>query len=318
MYTIGEALIDFIPSVTDSELKDVPSFKRMMGGAPANVAISVSKCGGTSAFISKLGIDAFGEHIIEQLKLHKVNTDYLFRTKEANTGLAFVSLMKDGQRDFSFYRKPSADMLLTDEEVKHVDFQAGDLLHFCSVDLIEAPVKYAHIHAINKAINKDTIISFDPNVRLPLWESEQACRETIQAFIPKADILKVSDDELAFITSIADEKEALASLFQGRVKWVIYTKGKDGAMVITKDTQAAHPGYKVEALDTTGAGDAFIGSFLYQVVSLKSDLAKVNDEKFEEMLQFSNAYAALTTMKHGAVDALPTVEEVNVFIKEHE
>lgn len=315
IYSIGEALIDFIPSVTDSDLKDVPSFKRVMGGAPANVAMTVSKLGGNSHFISKLGRDAFGDHITEQLQQYGVDTTYLLKTDEANTGLAFVSLKKDGQRDFSFYRKPSADMLLSETEVKDIPFQKGDLLHFCSVDLIEAPVKYAHKQVIEDAIRKGATISFDPNVRLPLWPDEASCQEAIQSFLPLADIVKVSDEELTFITGIEDEQAALQSLFKDRVKLVIYTKGKDGAVILTKDFDVSHHGFKVEAIDTTGAGDAFIGSFLYQLARIES-LNKLTKETARDLLTFSNAFAALTTTKHGAVESLPTIEATHAFINE--
>jgi fructokinase len=316
IYTIGEALIDFIPTVTDCDLKDVPSFKRVMGGAPANVAVAVSKLGGASSFISKLGKDAFGDHITEQLERHGVDTSYLLKTDEANTGLAFVSLGKDGQRDFSFYRKPSADLLLQKDEVLGIPFKKGDMLHFCSVDLIEAPVKYAHIEAINQATEKGAAISFDPNVRLPLWASEEACKKTIQAFIPYANLLKISDEELFFITGIKEEEQALKSLFQGRVDWVIYTKGKKGASIWSKEgVVASHDGFKVRAIDTTGAGDAFIGALLYQITQDKTLLTENEKQLFEKELLFSNAFAALTTTKNGAVDALPTKEEVDDFLR---
>lgn len=315
IYSIGEALIDFIPSVTDSDLKDVPSFKRVMGGAPANVAMTVSKLGGNSHFISKLGRDAFGDHITEQLQQYGVDTTYLLKTDEANTGLAFVSLKKDGQRDFSFYRKPSADMLLSETEVKDIPFQKGDLLHFCSVDLIEAPVKYAHKQVIEDAIRQGATISFDPNVRLPLWPDEASCQEAIQSFLPLADIVKVSDEELTFITGIEDEQAALQSLFKDRVKLVIYTKGKDGAVILMKDFDVSHQGFKVEAIDTTGAGDAFIGSFLYQLARIES-LNELTKETARDLLTISNAFAALTTTKHGAVESLPTIEATHAFINE--
>lgn len=313
VYSIGEALIDFIPNVTDSALKDVTSFRRVMGGAPANVAVTVSKLGGDSHFISKLGQDAFGEHITEVLNKYGVDTTYLLTTEEANTGLAFVSLKADGQRDFSFYRKPSADMLLTEDEVSDIPFHKGDILHFCSVDLIEAPVKYAHKRVIEDAIKAGTVISFDPNVRLPLWPDEESCQKTIQTFLPFADIVKVSDEELSFITGINDEQEALTSLFKDRVKLVIYTKGKDGAVVLTQNFTASHAGFKVKALDTTGAGDAFIGSFLYQLSKLSS-FAELDERKAIDMLQFSNAFAALTTTKHGAVESLPAIKETTAFL----
>ncbi|SDC28226.1 fructokinase [Pelagirhabdus alkalitolerans] len=319
LYAIGEALIDFIPNVTNTSLKDVESFKKVMGGAPANVAVAVSKLGGDCSFVSKLGNDAFGDHITERLIEHQVDTTYLEKTDEANTGLAFVSLRADGERDFSFYRKPSADMLLTREEVDKIKFESTDILHFGSVDLIDAPIKGAHELLIERAHEAGAVVSFDPNVRLPLWDSEEECQTTIQSFIPKANVLKISDEELEFITGIKDETKALDSLFVGAVHTVIYTMGKEGARILTKNgLKASHHGFSVKAIDTTGAGDAFVGATLYQLqkrLDNQETLDLLDEASWEDMLQFSNGYAALTTQEHGAVDALPTLKEARMFIQ---
>ena len=206
--SIGEALIDFIPNQKGCELKHVTGFERVVGGAPANVSAVVAKLGGKSNFISKLGEDAFGDHIIEILKDANVNTDYILRTDKANTGLAFVSLKEDGNRDFSFYRNPSSDMLLEESELKQEWFEDCYCLHFCSVDLIECPMKNTHKKAIEYALQNKSIISFDPNVRLPLWDSEESCREAILEFLPLAHIVKISDEELEFITGYNNIDEA--------------------------------------------------------------------------------------------------------------
>ena len=202
--SIGEALIDFIPNQKGCSLKEVLGFERVAGGAPANVSAVVSKLGGKSNFISKLGKDAFGDYIIDTLNDVNVDTSYVLRTNKANTGLAFVSLKEDGNRDFSFYRNPSADMLLEEGEIKQQWFNDCHTLHFCSVDLIECPMKYAHKKAIEYAKNNNAIISFDPNVRLPLWESEKDCKDAILEFLPLANIIKISDEELEFITGETD------------------------------------------------------------------------------------------------------------------
>src|SRR5690625_3117785 len=190
--TIGEVLIDFIPAIRGSKLKEVESFIKKPGGAPANVAACVSRLGGKSKFIGKVGQDAFGEYLVDILRAEKVDTNDIFYTDEAKTALAFVSLDNSGERDFSFYRNPSADMLLREDEIQADIFEKGDILHFCSVDLIEAPVKYAHLKAIEYAKQNGAIVSFDPNVRLPLWDDETECRQTIKQFIKHADILKLS------------------------------------------------------------------------------------------------------------------------------
>lgn len=316
--SIGEALIDFIPHEKGVALKDVNNFLRVAGGAPLNVAAAVAKLGGKSQILTKLGIDGFGDHIIEVVKPLGVDVSKVLRTKEANTALAFVSLKEDGERDFSFYRNPSADMLLNESEIDEDVFKDGGILHFCSVSLIDAPIKEAHRKAIEFAKKYNCIISFDPNVRLPLWDSKEACREAILEFLPLSNIVKISDEELEFITGISDEKEALESLFKGDVKVVIYTKGTNGAEFITKDKNVFSPSFKVEAQDTTGAGDSFIGAFLYQVAKENhtlETLVNLSEEKISDILTFSNGTAALTVCKKGAIGALPNKDEVLTLIK---
>lgn len=316
--SIGEALIDFIPDKKDCSLKEVGSFERVAGGAPANVCAVVSKLGGKSNFISKLGKDAFGDYIIDVLNEANVNTDYVLRTDKANTGLAFVSLKEDGDRDFSFYRNPSADMLLEVDEIKKEWFENCHSLHFCSVDLIECPMKYAHKKAIEYAIENNSIISFDPNVRLPLWKSQNECREAILEFLPMANIIKISDEELEFITGYSDIEKAIEVLFKGNTKLVIFTKGKDGAEIFTKESKINVSGNDVEVIDTTGAGDSFIGAFLYRLLKDNIDidmLDTIDENILRDYLLFSNYYAAYSTTKKGAIGSYATLEEINKFIK---
>lgn len=320
LFSIGEVLIDFIPLEKGVALKDVVAFERAPGGAPANVAAAVAKYGQKAVMISKLGNDAFGDFLVEKLDKAGVQTDKILRTDEANTALAFVSLKKDGERDFSFYRSPSADLLLQADELDENAFEQGDYLHFCSVDLVESPMKYAHQKAIEIVKSKQGIISFDPNVRLPLWENEQDCRKTILEFLPLAHIVKISDEELEFITGMADEKEALKSLFQGNVQVVVYTQGGKGASVITRDTEHFKPGYKINVVDTTGAGDAFIGGFLFVLLKNEVDPSRlkayVEDHAFE-LLSFANASGALTTTNKGGISALPTLEAIEALMNEN-
>lgn len=316
---IGEALIDFIPHEKGRALNNVENFLRVPGGAPLNVAAAVAKLGGKSQMLTKLGQDGFGDAILNEVKPLGVDVSRISRTKEANTALAFVSLREDGERDFSFYRNPSADMLLSAEEICSEDFNERDILHFCSVSLIDAPIKEAHRRAIEIAKEKGCLISFDPNVRLPLWKQPEDCRKAILEFLPLSNIVKISDEELEFITGIKDEKEALDSLLTGDVKVIIYTKGTNGAEFITKERVIFSHSFKVSAQDTTGAGDSFIGSLLYQVAEGEyslEELVTLSEEKVQEILTFSNATAALTVCKKGAIGALPLKEEVLAKISE--
>jgi len=313
LYSIGEVLIDFIPLQKGKALKDVATFERTPGGAPANVAATVAKLGGTSSVITKLGTDSFGDFLVEKLIENGVQTDKILRTDEANTALAFVSLRNDGERDFSFYRKPSADLLLDKNEINGEWFNQGDILHFGSVDLVESPMKYAHIKSIEEAKSRGSLISFDPNIRLPLWENSENCRQTILEFIPKAHILKISDDELEFITNISDQEEAVNSLFIGDVKVIMITKAASGADLYVRSNKYESDGFEVSVEDTTGAGDAFIGSFLYQLLTKKVNLDNLENicEKYhQEILEFANASGALTTTGKGAISAIPTKEQV--------
>lgn len=316
---IGEALIDFIPHEKGRALNDVENFLRVPGGAPLNVAAAVAKLGGKSQMLTKLGQDGFGDAILNEVKPLGVDVSRISRTNEANTALAFVSLREDGERDFSFYRNPSADMLLSAEEICVEDFNEKDILHFCSVSLIDAPIKEAHRRAIEIAKEKGCLISFDPNVRLPLWKNPEDCRKATLEFLPLSNIVKISDEELEFITGIKDEKEALDFLLTGDVKVIIYTKGTNGAEFITKERVIFSPSFKVSAQDTTGAGDSFIGSLLYQVAEGEYSLEQLvglSEEKVQEILTFSNATAALTVCKKGAIGALPLKEEVLAKISE--
>lgn len=248
-----------------------------------------------------------------------MDTSKIYRTKEANTALAFVSLKKDGNRDFSFYRKPSADMLLCENEIEEEWFNSCGVFHFCSVDLIEAPVKYAHKKALEFAMEKGCIISFDPNVRLPLWNNSEECKKTILEFLPKAHVVKISDEELEFVTGYDDINKAKAFLFKGNCKMFIYTKGSDGAELYTKNEKVTVEGIKTNVIDTTGAGDSFIGAFLYNLLKDRLDLKELeelSEYKLKDYLNFANIYANNSTTKKGAIAAMATKEEIEKLMKQ--
>jgi fructokinase len=311
---IGEALIDFIPNQKAVALKDVAGFTRVAGGAPANVCACISKLDKESILLTKLGNDAFGDYIIDVLNEAKVNTSFIKRTSEANTGLAFVSLKEDGNRDFSFYRNPSADMLLSESEIDESLFKEGDILHFCSVDLIDAPIRKAHDKVIQLTRDNGGMISFDPNVRLPLWDDHEEYRKVINSYINYADIIKISDEELFFITGKHEIKDALPILFRGYVKVIVYTKGKDGASIFTKHQSYHHNGYQIEAVDTTGSGDSFIGSFIYQLLDSDVKIDYIESIDFEKYLDISNAVGAIVASKKGAISSMPNKDEVMDFL----
>lgn len=313
LFAIGEALIDFVPEESGKAMKDVCGFQPAVGGAPANVCGAFSKLGGKSDMITQLGADPFGDKIIESFLRNKIGCQYVARTTEANTSLAFVALKEDGNREFSFYRKPGADMLFQAEQVQKEWFLDAYALHFCSVSLGNFPMRRAHEKAIEYALEAGALVSFDPNLRFALWENMEELRYAVLSFLPKAHILKISDEELEFITGKTKIEDAIDGLFLGNVKLVIYTEGKNGATAYTKKTKASAAGYAVKAFDTTGAGDAFIGSFLYQLFADGVDQKKIDQltsEQIETYLDFSNRYCSKSVLKAGAIDSYPTMEEM--------
>lgn len=314
LVAIGEALIDFIPDKTGCEFYEVGAFSPAAGGAPANVSGAFSKLGGNSRMITKLGADPFGDIITRTLNDAGVDTSYISYTTEANTALAFVSLAPDGNRVFSFYRNPSADMLFAPSEVTSDMFDNCYALHFCSVSLGDFPMREAHRAAITIARRQGSIISFDPNLRFMLWDDRDELKRVIWEFLPDCDILKISDEELEFITGESDAAKAVPKLFEGNVKLVILTKGKDGASAYNLNGSLDSAVSAVKATDTTGAGDAFIGSFLWKLRTLgieRNDLSACSLEVISECLDFANRYCAVSIQRPGAIPSYPEIGELN-------
>ncbi len=305
---IGELLIDFVPRQKGCALGEVTDFERVAGGAPANVALAASRLGGAGVMVSQVGLDAFGGYIIDTLAAGGVDTQYIFRTGKANTGLAFVSLDASGNREFSFYRNPSADLFLSEEQITPAMFTDVGALHFCSVDLVPWPVKDAHRKAIRLAREAGAIVSFDPNVRLPLWDSPESCQAAIREFLPLADLVKLSDNEIEFVTGCADERQAAGKLLAEGCKMVLVTKGPDGAAVYTASAEAQAAARPAAVADTTGAGDCFAGSFLYQLLRdgvSRETLGAQDAQTLASYLDFSARCAAFTCSRKGAVMPTP-------------
>ena len=308
---IGELLIDFVPQQKGCALDEVTHFERVAGGAPANVAAAVARLGGNAAMISQVGEDAFGTHILKVLRANGVDTSYVFRTGRANTGLAFVSLDAAGNREFSFFRNPSADLFLEEGQIAPDMFTECAALHFCSVDLVDWPVRAAHRRAVALAKQAGALISFDPNVRLPRWSSPADCQAAIREFLPSADLVKLSDDEVEFVTGCTDERAAAEKLFGMGCRLLIVTRGAAGSAAYTPHAEGFAETIRVPVTDTTGAGDSFIGSFLYQLTrdGVAADgLDKLTEQQLTDYLVFSAQYASLTVQHKGAVMA--TMDEL--------
>lgn len=308
---MGELLIDFIPNEKGLKLKDVTGFTKYPGGAPANVCVAAKKSGVNAYFLGQVGADAFGDFLIDTLKNEQIDTRFIQQTEKAKTALAYVSLTKEGERDFMFYRDPSADQLYKSSQVP-TNILKNSIFHFCSVSLCPYPIKNAHLKAIQYTKKHNGFVSFDPNLRLSLWRDHEAYKKVINEFIPLSDLLKISNDELEFITGETSPEKALSKLFIGDVKYIIITSGKDGSTLYFKDLSCIKVGgFKVTPIDTTGAGDVFIGSFLAEMA--KKDLS-FDHETVREALKTANAKAALTTTKYGGISAIPSEAEYLSFI----
>lgn len=305
LFAIGEALIDFIPDKTGCDFSEVTAFAPKIGGAPANVLGAFAKLGGKTQLITQLGDDPFGHKIYDELKKFGIGLDSVLFTKQANTALAFVSLDGIGDRTFSFYRKPSADMLYNSENLTENMFKDCFALHFCSVSLVASPMKESHKKAIALAKNSGAVISFDPNIRFPLWEDKRALKTAIDEFLPFADIVKVSDDEIEFITGSSDIKKGCMKLLEN-AKLVICTCGADGAYAYTDRTEAFAKSKPVKAKDTTGAGDGFIGSFLYGLHKYGFNHS-LTETELHSLLRASNEYCGESVMNYGAIESYPCI-----------
>ncbi|KAK3039005.1 hypothetical protein RJ639_027490, partial [Escallonia herrerae] len=309
----GEMLIDFVPDTAGVSLAESQGFLKAPGGAPANVACAIAKLGGTSAFIGKVGKDEFGYMLADILKKNGVNSDGVCFDEHARTALAFVTLKRNGEREFMFYRNPSADMLLKESEL-HMDLiKQAKIFHYGSISLITEPCRSAHMAAMKAAKDAGVLLSYDPNVRLPLWSSPEAARHGIMSIWNQADFIKVSDDEVAFLTQKdSDKEDVVLSLWHDGLKLLVVTDGEKGCRYFTKNFKGKVDGFPVKAIDTTGAGDSFVGSFL---VSVAKDNSIFQDEgKLKDALKFANACGALCTTQKGAIPALPTPSEAQSLI----
>jgi fructokinase len=309
---LGELLIDFVSTVSGVDLIEAPGFFKAPGGAPANVAVGLARLGVSSGFLGQVGDDPFGRFLAQTLAASGVDISALCFTAQARTALAFVSLQKDGERDFMFYRHPSADMLYRAEDVNEAYLRQARLLHFGSLSLIGEPSRSATLHAVEIARQNGLLVSYDPNLRLNLWPSVEAARQGILAAWPLAEVIKVSEEELAFLSGESDLEAAARSLWGPRLRLLVVTCGAQGCRYFTAAFAGAVPGSKVSAVDTTGAGDAFVAGLLAGL--LRQPEAFEDEAALRQICRRSNAAGALTTTQRGAIPALPTAAQLDAFL----
>jgi len=311
--TLGELLIDFVPTVSGVSLTDTSAFKKAPGGAPANVAAGLAKLGVSCAFLGKVGDDAFGKFLKMTLDGVGVNTQGLVFSSKARTALAFVSLQPDGEREFMFYRHPSADMLYEPDEVEIHLIQKAKIFHFGSISLISDPSRSATRFALKTAQENDLLISYDPNLRLALWSDAKAAREGMLSVWKKAHLIKVSEEELSFLSQLEDKDKAVDSLWHENLRLMVITKGRAGCQYFTSGFHGVVDGFQVDTVDTTGAGDGFVAGLLKSL--LRFPKAYQDKSQLKEVCRYANAVGALTTTQRGAIPALPTHQQVKALLE---
>ena len=312
--SLGEALIDFVPQDSGVSLDKVSGFYKRFGGAPANVAVGLANLGADVGFMGKVGQDSFGDFVEEKFKAEGVNVDHLYRTAEANTTLAFVSLTSSGDRDFIFYRDPGADELLDPAEIDERYIGESDVLHYGSILLTNDRSRKATERAIEYAKDNGLVITMDPNVRLNLWDDTSRLKELGLEFLRKADIAKLSEEEVEFFTGESDLKLGTDEITRLGPELVAVTLGPDGCLLNYGGEYRRIDGHEVDVKDTTGAGDGFMAGFLYKLFVLSDGLAETDIEQVADALEFGNATGALTTTDYGATSAFPDPARVERFI----
>lgn len=304
---LGELLIDFTMNGQSEQGNNM--FEACPGGAPCNVLALLNKMGKKTAFIGKVGKDQFGALLRDTITEAGIDASNLMVDENVNTTLAFVHTFPDGDREFSFYRNPGADMMLTADEVNPEVVKDTKVFHFGTLSMTHEGVREATKKAVETAKANGCLVSFDPNLRAPLWSSLDLAKEQMEYGFGKCDILKISDNEIQFVSGKEDYDEGIAYLQETyNIPLILLTMGKDGSRAYYKGMRVERPGFSVKAIETTGAGDTFCGSSLNYLVD--HDFENLTEEQLGEMLTFANAAAALVTTKKGAIKAMPVKEEV--------
>lgn len=310
---LGELLIDF--TMNGESAQGNPLFEANPGGAPCNVLAMLQKLGKKTAFIGKVGNDMFGKMLEERVSSTGIYLGGLKRDEEIPTTLAFVQTFADGDRDFSFYRKPGADMMLREEEVEEELIRDSRIFHFGTLSMTDEVVERATKRAVETAKESGCLISFDPNLRAPLWSSMEKAKEKIAYGMRVCDILKISDNEIEFMTGTTDIDAGIEQIRQTyQIPLVFATLGKEGSKAFYKEQIVSVPGIlNSHTIETTGAGDTFCASELNYI--LEHGIDNLTCENLTELLTFANAAASLITTKKGALCVMPEKEEVLSYIE---
>jgi fructokinase len=308
---LGELLIDFTSLQAGASIIETPGFEKHAGGAPANVAVAVSRLGGSAAFLGMVGDDEFGRYLAKMLADRGIDLRGLRYSRDAHTTLAFVALCADGEREFIFYRNPGADMLYGPDDLDEGLVAGCRIFHHGSISFISEANRAATLRAIAVAKAHGALISYDPNLRLNLWPSADAARAGIALGLPTADLLKVSEEELPFITGESDLDAGMAALRARGIPAVVVTLDAEGCVYSWGPHTGRVPGVTVEQVDATGAGDAFVAAILYRLTSREAVSLDLPGADIDAILAFANRVAAKVVTRRGAIPAMPTLDEID-------
>lgn len=305
---LGEILIDMTYAGKSEGGQTL--FEQNPGGAPANVLSAVKRLGGEVAFIGKVGDDMHGSFLIDTIKKEGICTDGVIVDGDHFTTLAFVNIDEKGDRSFSFARKPGADTCLTKDEVNINLIENTKIFHIGSLSLTDEPARGASFYALEKAKEMGKIISYDPNYRAPLWKDEKTAIEGMRSILGYVDIIKISDEEMMLLTDCDNEVDASKALLDKGISVVIVTMGKRGALVRCKEGYVYSDATDAKAVDTTGAGDAFMGGFLYKAAKSGKTPDALSKEEIKEFADFANKVSGYCVTKRGAICAMPYLSEI--------
>ena len=310
--SFGELLVDMV-SAPGTSLGEATTFLKAPGGAPANVAVGLQKLGVESAFIGMVGDDPFGAQLRQVLASEGVDVSHLLFHSRARTTIAFVATRRDGKKDICFYRNPGADAQLSPEDINPAVFDGARLFHCGSVSLSLSPCREAQFHAAKMARERGLLISYDPNWRPSLWGNHTEAREILWQMVPLCDIVKVADEEWEFLTGTPELAEGAAKIRAQGPQLVIVTRGADGAYFDCENARGEVTGFKANAIDTLGAGDAFVAGLLSRLLQYKTLNEALNEVTLRDILRFANACGAFATQTPGAIPALPTQKQIENF-----
>lgn len=299
VWVLGDAVIDLLPE-SEGRLLQCP------GGAPANVAVGIARLGGNSAFIGRVGEDPFGKFLQNTLKKEQVSTDYMHFDAEQRTSTVVVGLDEDGERSFTFMVKPSADLFLVNQDLP--GFQAEEWLHCCSIALSREPSRATTLEAMTRIRRAGGKVCFDPNIREDFWPNEQTLRDTLAQALTLADVIKLSEDELQFISGSHQLEQGIARVVEAyKPELLVITRGKEGVTAFYQGNLSYHEAKPVVSVDTTGAGDAFVAGLLY---GLSTRGFPQSTSQLESVLALAQVCGALATTAKGAMTALPYYSEI--------